>query len=253
MEANAYEQFRELEATHWWFLARHAIFETLLDRRVLPGLGPGAPRALDLGCGMGAHLGFLAERGAAVGVDLEPQCLRHCRGRGFRVAAADGTRLPFVDGAFDVVTAFDTIEHIPDDAGTVAEAFRVLRPGGRLFVSGPAWQFLYAHQDRVVHHQRRYTTGGFRRLCESKGFEVEYASYINFFLFPLILPAVLLLKAKEALRPPPPGDASTNASIKFNRFTNGLLFRIFAAERHVLARLRVPFGHSLVLIARKPA
>lgn len=253
MEAHAYDQFRELERTHWWFLARHDIFKTLLKRRVLPGLGDGPVRSLDLGCGMGAHLDFLAEHGPVVGSDLELACLRHCRDRGHRrVLAADAVRMPAADGAFDVVAAFDVIEHIPDDRGAVRECLRVLRPGGRMFVSVPAWQFLYAHQDRVVHHQRRYTAGGLARVFRDAGFVVEFTSYINFLLFPLILPAVLLIKLKEALRPPPPGDATTNASFKFRPGVNALLRAIFAFERRVLAHVRVPCGHSLVLIARKP-
>jgi SAM-dependent methyltransferase len=255
MEAGAYDQFRELEEKHWWFLGRNAIFSHLVRESIVPKLGlpPGAVRSFDLGCGMGAHLGFLAEHGPATGADLEAACLRHCASRGFRrVLFADGTRLPFADESFDLVTAFDTIEHIPDDRATFRECFRVLRSGGRMFLSGPAWQFLYSHQDRVVHHQRRYTIGSLRKLFAEAGFVVEKASYINFFLFPLILPAVLLLKLKEALRPPAPGDQTTNASVRFSSWSNRLLLWIFAAERHVLTRCSVPLGHSVIVIARKP-
>ncbi|HYC77835.1 MAG TPA: class I SAM-dependent methyltransferase [Planctomycetota bacterium] len=253
MESVAYDQFLELENTHWWFLGRNAIFKHLVDRVIAPKLGGGLLRTLDLGCGMGGHLPFLTPHGPTVAVDMEPRCLRHCKDRGYpHVAAADGTRLPFVDGAFDLVTAFDTFEHIPDDAAAARECLRVLRPGGRLFVSGPAYRFLYSHQDRVVHHHRRYTTGSFGRVLRDAGFEVEKASYINFLLFPLILPAVLLLKLKERLRPPAPDAAYSNASVKVGRLANRALLGVFSFERRILARVSVPCGHSLILVARKP-
>ena len=60
---------------------------------------------------------------------------------------------------------------------------------------------LYSHQDKVVHHQRRYTAGDLSRKLTSSGFDVTRASYINFLLFPLILPAVLLIKFKQFLMP----------------------------------------------------
>lgn len=255
MEANAYEQFRELEERHWWFQSRNAIFDRMMERYVVPRLrvAPGAVRSFDLGCGMGGHLGFLSKYGPATGADMEPVCLRYCAERGYRrLVAADGTRLPFADARFDVVTAFDTIEHIPDDAAAARECFRVLRPGGRIFVSGPAWQFLFAHQDRVVHHQRRYTRGSLSRVLRDAGFVVEKASYINVLLFPAILPAVLLLKLKERLRPPPPGDQTTNASIRFSPVANALLRAVFSAERFVLPYVSAPLGHSLIVVARKP-
>jgi SAM-dependent methyltransferase len=255
VEGLAYEQFRDLEKSHWWFLGRNAIFSSLLRERVVPSLRrePGSVRTLDLGCGMGGHFDFLKEHGPVVGVDLERSGLRHCVERGYRsVAVGDATNLPFDDETFDVVAAFDTIEHVPDDEAAFRESFRTLRKGGRFFLSGPAWQFLYSHQDRVVHHARRYTTGVLRRRVEAAGFEVERASYINFFLFPLILPAVLLIKLNEKIRPPSADDATTNASYAFPKWANAVCRAIFSFESRVLKRVSVPFGHSLILIARKP-
>jgi SAM-dependent methyltransferase len=252
MEENAYRQFRDLERSHWWFRGRHAIFRTVLQRRVVPLLGAGPVRALDLGCGVGGHLKMLRALGEPVGVDLEADAARACLRRGFpRVVEADGTKLPFGDGAFDLVTAFDAVEHIPDDAAALAECRRVLRPGGVLFLSGPAYQFLYTHQDRVVHHCRRYTLGSLFRLFANAGFRVEHASYINAILFPGILPVLLLTRLRQKIRPPDPGDQRSNASIWFPKWLDALLRRIFAFERHVVSRVQLPFGHSLIVVGRK--
>jgi SAM-dependent methyltransferase len=252
MEPAAYGEFRDLERTHWWFRGRRAIFLELLKRRVLPALGHDPVRSLDLGCGMGGHLTMLRGLGEPVGTDVEIEAVRHCRTRGFqRVVLADGARLPFKEGAFDLVTAFDTIEHIEDDLNALKECCRVLRPGGFLFLSGPAYQFLYTHQDAVVHHQRRYTTGRLKRLFEAAGFHVDHKSYINSILFPPILAALLLIKLKQLIVPPGADDKRSNASIWFPGWLNEILAGIFASERHLASRFELPFGHSLLVVGRK--
>lgn len=253
MEAAAYAEFRDLEARHWWFLGRWAIFSELLERRVFPDV-PKNPDCLDVGCGMGGALERLAAAGGTVtGTDVSLDALRWCRGRGFpRVLHADGTNMPFKDGSFDVVTAFDTIEHIPDDLAAFRECLRVLRPGGKFVLSGPAYEWLWTHQDDVVHHQRRYTTSRVADVARRAGFIVEHRSYFNVTLFPIILGVLGLVKLKERLFPPGANDQSSNVSIPVPGPANALLARLLAAERHLVSRVSMPFGHSLILIARKP-
>jgi SAM-dependent methyltransferase len=168
------------------------------------------------------------------------------------VFRATGGHVPLGDATIDIVTAFDTIEHIPEEGAAIAECFRILKPGGLFFVSVPAYQFLFTHQDRVVHHQRRYTCRGLSRRLRAGGFEVVRASYINFLLFPIILPIVLLVKAKQMIKRPTDEDARSNVSVPVPRWVNRCLAGIFGFERHVLARVSMPAGHSLVAIARKP-
>ena len=120
---------------------------------------PGA-RLLDVGCGLGGKTAWYAEAGAApvVGVDLELGNVRQsarfaaARGQAARVhlAVADAMRLPFADGAFDVVTANDSMEHFADPAAALRELSRVLRPGGRLYLyftpyRSPLGSHLYDH------------------------------------------------------------------------------------------------------------
>ncbi|MSR73960.1 MAG: class I SAM-dependent methyltransferase [Planctomycetes bacterium] len=251
MERSAYHEFRDLEDRHWWFLGRKSIFTHLLARLALPKKA----RVLDLGCGMGgmlAELGALGENFEVHGADVAQEALVHCRSRGFaKTFRAHGQALPYEDASFDLVTAFDTLEHIPQETETLLECQRILKPGGVLFLSVPAYQFLYTHQDRIVHHQRRYTASGLEAKLEMAGFRVLKASYINFFLFPLILPVVLLVKLLQFLSRSKPGNR-TNVGVPVALWLNTLLARIFAAERHVLARLSMPIGHSLVVISAKP-
>jgi SAM-dependent methyltransferase len=253
MEAFAYRQFLDLERVHWWFRGRRAIFEALVAERIRPLAGGPGFRCLDLGCGVGGNLEMLANEGLAFGIDFDSGALQISRDRGFtRLARADGARLPFAAGAFNAVTALDALEHIDDDQGAVRECARVLSPGGFLLISGPAYQFLTTHQDEVVHHRRRYTIGALKKLLTNAGLVLEHASYINFILFPPILLAILAIKLKQRLVPPGPDDQKSNASIPCPGPLNALLTAVFSFERRLVTRTRLPFGHSLVALGRKP-
>jgi SAM-dependent methyltransferase len=250
METDAYRQMREAEETHWWFRGRKAILSAAVRR----ALGTRRPkRILDLGCGVGGMMDFLSDLGSVFGTDTSFDSVAYCKGRGVPlVFTSSGTALPLAGGSFDLVTAFDTIEHIPDDEATVRECFRILRPGGLLVVSGPAYQFLYSHQDRVVHHQRRYTLGSLKRVLLAAGFSITRGSYYNLLLFPAILPALLLIKAKQRILRPPLDSTETNVSLPIPRVVNRLLEWVFKLERFPLAAMDFPAGHSLFVVGEKP-
>lgn len=252
MEDAVYQEFLDLEADHWWFRGRRAIFVALLDRFV--GRRTDGERLLmDLGCGVGGMLGPMAEYGRVVGTDVTFKGLEHCARRGFpRLAACHGPVLPFADESFDCVTAFDALEHIEDDVGTLREIRRTLKPGGVLIASGPAYMFLYAQQDRITHHVRRYTRGELTRKARDAGLVIEKATYINVLLFPAILPAVLALKAWQSVRRPSDSGAGSNVGIPIPRFVNSALASIFSSEARLFSRIDAPAGHSVVMVARKP-
>lgn len=252
MEDAVYQEFLDLEQEHWWFRGRRTIFVSLLDRHF--GRDPGGKRLLmDLGCGVGGMLEQLGEYGWVIGTDVTLKGLEHCAAREFeRLVACNGPAGCFGDESIDCITAFDALEHIPDDVGTLREIHRMLKPGGLLIASGPAYQFLYARQDRVVHHVRRYTLGEMTRKARSAGFEIEKATYINFILFPLILPIVVMLKLLQKIVKPDESKASSNVGIGIPHFANELLAGIFGGEAKILRAISAPAGHSLVMVARKP-
>src|SRR5947208_349797 len=138
---------RALEDWYWWFVARRsAALRFLAD--YLPRETP--VRILDAGCGTGALLEALRHDPGreSVGLDFAEAALQFCRQRGYdRLVRGDLEALPFADARFDAVTALDVLEHVPDDHAAAREIARVLRPGGVLVASVPAYRFLWSSHD----------------------------------------------------------------------------------------------------------
>lgn len=247
MERVAYERFALLEKTHFWFVGRRRIFFDLLDRALA---GKKDQRVLEIGCGAGGMLGPLSRYGTVQGMDIDLEYLGYCRSRGFtRLLCGSGHDLPFPDATFDVIALFDTIEHIPDEAKALAEVRRVLRPGGTVFVSVPAYEWLWSNNDDIAHHQRRYTRTRLRRALQQAGLRVTRSSYFNTVLLPIIVPTILWQKLMGRLGRLPEGF--NNTTVPVAKPLNWLFTRIMAAESRVIRWLDLPVGHSLVALATR--
>jgi SAM-dependent methyltransferase len=244
----AYDLFERLEHSHWWLRGRRTVYFGMLDRLVA-GQTPLA--SLDVGCGYGAMLPGLARYGPVAGIEVFAEAVERCRRRGFDgVRQGSAYELPMADESFGLVTFFDCLEHLDDDVAALHEARRVLRPGGLVAISGPAYGFLYANNDRIAHHRRRYTRRELRAKLEATGFELRKSTYVNTLLFPAILPAVLAKKLRERLRPVD-DDPTTNLTRTPPELVNEALYRVFAAELSVLRRGSFPVGHSVFVAGRR--
>jgi SAM-dependent methyltransferase len=244
MDEAFYATYFRIEGRHWWFVGRRKLFLRLIEDRF-----PQARRPIDIldfGCGTGAFLEHLERFGGVSAVDADPHAVAFChaRGRTEVVLAPPAAALPFGDGSFDLVTTLDVIEHIDDDVGALAELRRVLRPGGLLLVAVPAHPFLWGKQDEVAHHRRRYTAGTLRRALKEAGFAVERTSYFNTFLFP---PIAAVRLGRRLLRRPGPAESDFDLG---PAALNRPLAALFGAEAGVVARRDLPFGVSLLALAR---
>ena len=138
MERGEYELMFRVEDTHWWYVGRRRIIQTLVEK-IFASLTNPKPRILDVGCGTGANLKVLAAYGQAEGVDISPQAVDFCRERrleSVKLGAAED--LPYENDSFELVTALDVIEHLDDDVAGLREMRRVLRRDGRLLLFVPA-------------------------------------------------------------------------------------------------------------------
>ena len=253
MNHEEYERMYRFEDTYWWFVARRRLIVSLLDARCPRD---GSLRLLDIGCGTGAMLDMLAPFGEVVGADFAPQALAFCRARGegmgrdYPLTRADVRRLPFADNAFDAVTAMDVSEHIDDDKAASSEIFRVLKPGGRLFVTVPAFGFLWSEHDEALHHYRRYTVPHLKDLFQRVGFLVGKISYTVTSLFPPIAAYRLLSNALPKHREN--GEKKADL-VEVSSRVNGALQTLCDWETRLVGRVNLPFGVTVVCVAEKPA
>jgi SAM-dependent methyltransferase len=241
MDRGTYDRMRELQRDHWWFVGRRRIIETLLAQLELP---KGA-KILEVGCGPGGNLSMLRRFGEVMGLEPdEPSRAFASEATGVRIeGGALPDQLPFEPDGFDLVCAFDVIEHIEADAAAVAALARLIRPGGYLAVTVPAHPWMWSRHDELHHHKRRYRMTPFRRLFEAAGLRVCKASYFNSLLFPTIA----AVRAAKMLAGADTSDDDAMPSAAVNR----LLAGVFGAEQHWLKRGSLPFGVSIVLIARR--
>lgn len=243
MDSALYDQHFRLEDTHWWFLGRRR----LVLQEIARYAGPCAGRILDIGCGTGGMLTHLQTFGDAVGLDPSEEAQAACVRRSVPFVRGGGSTLPFRDGSFDIVTALDVIEHVRDDAGILAEMRRVLRPGGLLLLTVPAYQFLWSQHDVFNHHVRRYRRSGLEQLLRRTDFDIAKLSYYNTLLFP----AAMLRKATMRVSK---NDASAAASHLDDVAPplNALLRWVMMSEQPLLRRWNMPFGASIICAARRP-
>ena len=245
MEPDFYPAYFRLEERHWWFVGRRAILVRVLERHVGQRTRP--LDVLDFGCGTGAFLTVLGRFGPVSAVDGDEAAVSFCRRRGHGEVrhVPAGTPLPFADGSVDLVTSLDVVEHIEDDVGALRELHRVLRPGGLLLVAVPAFMFLWGDQDEISHHVRRYTDASLRRSLHDAGFVVERSSYFNTWLF---APIAALRLARRLIRSPSAQRTDFDVG---PAWLNGALAWLLASEAGVVSRTRLPFGVSLLAIARR--
>ncbi len=249
MDEAGYQQFVELEEDHWWFRARRRIFLHLLDRLVPAG---SRWRVLDLGCGAGNLLRRLGRYGQVVGIEPSRALAGLARERAaVPVLRGSALGIPLADASLDLVCLFDTLEHIEAEAEALREVRRIVRPEGLVFVSVPAYEFLWTNNDQVAHHRRRYTRRRLRRSLEGAGLEPVRLTYFNSLLFPAIVPALLLQQLRERWFGPSRPDA-TNLTVPMPRRLADALCAVLGAERFWLARFGFPAGHSLIAVARRP-
>jgi ubiquinone/menaquinone biosynthesis C-methylase UbiE len=237
------------EDRYWWFIARRHLITSLLGTHYPQD---GRLQILDIGCGTGAMLDELAPFGHVVGADYAPEALQFCvtRGVGADLARADVRRLPFADASFDVVTAMDIVEHIDDDKAAACEIFRVLKPGGRLLVTVPAFESLWSEHDEALHHYRRYTVPRLKDLFQRVGLTVDKVSYTVTTLFP----AIWAFRQVSNLLPKRRDEGEKKANlINFSGPVNAALLALSQWETRLVHRQNLPFGVTVVCIARTPA
>lgn len=249
MNKDYYKEYYEHERKHWWFRARKEILEAMVQQVLL---GRPSANILNVGIATGASSQMLAKYGQVTSVEYDADCCAFVReALGLEVVQASVTQLPFSRDHFDLVCAFDVIEHVEDDAAGVAEMIRTCRPGGTVLVTVPALQVLWSEHDEINQHCRRYSKGELMRLfADPRKGVIEFCSYFNTLLFLPIFSVRMLSKIFSGKR------TADKSRSDFSRYKAGMLsgwlYKVFVAEKLALTRSQaLPVGVSLLLKYRK--
>lgn len=227
---------------YWWYRARRDLLRSAVEEFVGE-----EPRLLDVGSADGPSVDWLRGRGHRVALDLDP------RGLEPGDVCGSATGLPFRDGSFDLVAAFDVIEHCEPESVALSEVARVLVPGGRLLMSVPAYQWAWTHFDDQNHHHRRYTRKRAVAAVERAGLQVVRATYVFTGTFPFFAADRLRTRIGQRGQEAPvlaPGEVPPLPEM--NPSVERFLMALTRVDQRLLRRADLPFGSSVVVAAEKP-
>lgn len=243
MNAEEYANMQRMEETHWYYAGKRDLVREWLRRA-------GPPRAeqvlLDCGAGTGRFAQEMEARCRVLVLDDHEEALRLLREK-FRpeqILSLAGDQVPLPDGSVDYVTALDVLEHTPDDRAVVTGFRRLLKRGGCAVITVPASMALWSDWDEVLHHFRRYSRPQLKALFPAEDWEVLHVNYTNVPVYPVVW---LLRKWRRWF---PAKEGGTRAEDQMpSPLMNRLLHRQFVALASW--RLPLPFGVSLLLVARR--
>lgn len=230
------------ERSHFWFRARNRLIDWALDRYF-----PGATSLLDVGCGTGGVAAFLRSRHGGLRVtaaDAVLSGLKRARQRldGATFLQLDIRNLPFED-EFDVVGAFDVLEHLDDDRTALHQIRKAAGKRGGIIITVPQHAFLWSRVDEFSRHRRRYSRRDLVAKVQDAGFDVlKVTSFVS-----LLLPALLVSRMREKRKAFDP-----IAEYRISPSANAAFGAVMAGEFALLsAGMPLPAGGSLLLVGRR--
>ena len=243
MNESEYYRIAQVEDNHFWYRAmRQSVLETIRSQRPVRNM-----MILDVGCGPGGMTRELGKFGQVVGIDINTIALHLARENINLLVQADVCNLPFVGEAYDLVTILDVLYNLEvvDDQKAMSEIMRLLSPGGILYLREPAFNKFRGDHDIIVKTRNRYTINEIKVKLEKVGFVVQRISYANMILsIPIYIRRVRqrLVHSRQV--------ESDSAPLPW--LLNNFFFLILHLENQLSNRVKLPFGTSVVCLARKP-
>lgn len=238
MQADYAVQYRELYQRHWWWRARERCILRELGRL---DLRPGQESILDIGCGDGLFFDRLSGYGHVEGVEADASLVSSNGPWRDRIYIGPFDERFQPGRRFSLILMLDVLEHLADPVGALAHAGRLLTGDGRLLLTVPAFNLLWTTHDDLNHHYTRYAEKPLRQVTEAAGLEVVRMQY----LFQWTCPVKLAVRLKERLVRTEPASPQLPPPL-----VNRGLYWLTLLEQAIVDRVPVPFGSSLLMVAR---
>lgn len=248
MQNEIYERIYNSERDNWWYRGRRELVKYMVSR-VKRRSEKEILDILDFGCGTGLNSLSLDQFGDVYGFDISEEALKYSKARGrAKILRAEAESLPFKSNSFDVVCALDVLEHIEDDIHAICEIHRVLKPGGFLILTVPAFMFLWSPHDEAVNHKRRYNAKLINQKINSVGFSTELCTHWNFCIFP----AVAVVRPLRRILCRNRGGKGDYDLLDLPSSLNRVFLSILRLENTAIKMgLRLPFGVTVVSVSKK--
>lgn len=251
-----FKRLAAIEDEHFWFRSRNVVITKVVRSLIIDW--PTGYKVLEVGCGTGNVLHALEQTcvgGTVVGMDLFMEGLAFARKRSScSLVLGDIEKPPFLE-RFNLVGAFDVIEHIPNDLQVLRSMYAMLVPEGKLLLTVPADQALWSYFDAASHHCRRYEPSELRQKLIQTGYEVEFLSPFMASTYPLIWAGrriARMLNRNQHLEAVKTDQDLALEELRVIPFINPVLAFVLMQEARLIARRHtLPMGSSLVVIAKK--
>lgn len=242
MYIDEYNKMFLLEDSHWWYKGAHNI---LLNQFKQHFSNVSDLNMLDAGCGTGRISELLQDYGSIISIDISWEAIKYARMRNIaRLLQGNVLFLPFNNNTFDCVVAFDLLYSIDEDCGVLGEFRRIMKDAALLILNVPSYNFLCSQHDRAISTKRRYSKRDIEKKLIDNGFVIEKITYWNTFLFPVAAFVRIIKKFIPTKKP-----KSDLAYIP--GYLNSILAKIVYLEASLIKRLNLPFGLSLLVVAKK--
>jgi SAM-dependent methyltransferase len=253
MEHDYYKEYYDLERKHWWFVAREKILSNFIRKNICNQ----KPQQKDLnilnvGYGPGRSSEYQSQFGTVTSIEYDQFCCDFASEKtGLQIIHGSITALPFENNSFDLVCAFDVIEHVENDALAVLELKRVIKNDAHILITVPAFMSLWSHHDVINHHFRRYKLPEIKKLfTKVNNGRIIFSSYFNFFLFLTIYSFRKIINLLDK------GNKRNGSGSDFEAFQpgilNSMLFNLMYFESKFLTnKIKLPFGVSIIYSWKK--
>jgi len=238
-DATTCKELFEVEDRHFWYVGRKSIISDALKRNVTH---LDRARMLEIGCGNGNVMAYLKQNGveSIEGGDLSASGLEYCRQRMGDVPLhqIDVLSLPF-HNEFDLIGAFDLLEHVENDEKALTEIRRALKMRGNIVLTVPMHKCLWSHFDETAGHKRRYSKSEIITKLERNGFVVKSSSFFMFFLLPVL--SLVRITHRHSKAP----------ELKVIPIVNSMFLWLLTIEKWLMRYINLPIGSSLLIVAQK--